>query len=49
MLLGKAYCRLFVSRTVASCPAYFWLTDQAYCILLRLAYCRLFVSLTVAS
>jgi len=41
-LLGRLTgCRLFVSLTVASCPAYLWLTDQACC--------RMFVSLTVAS
>jgi len=39
MLLRLAYCRLFVSLTVASLPAYLWLTDQAYCVLLRQAYC----------
>jgi hypothetical protein len=41
MVLRQAYCRLFVTLTVASFLAYLWLTDQAYC--------RLFVSLTVAS
>jgi len=41
MLLRQAYCRLFVSLTVASCPASLWL-------LTRLTAC-LFVSLTVAS
>ena len=49
MLLRLAYCRLFVSFMVASCLAYLWLTNQAYCMLLRLAYWRLFVCLTVAS
>ena len=41
MLLRQAYCRLFVSLTVAPCPSSLWLTDQAYC--------SLFVSLIVAS
>jgi len=29
-------CDLFVSLTVASLPAYLWLTDKAYCRLLAL-------------